>query len=237
MNDSRDHSRVKALSNTSLGQTLFDGTPARAAAAASSSYAGGQLVPLSQGSSTPDEPPHYSLGGAKGGHDSSSSVHGAGAPPLTARTASSAASSQLSGRFFDQTSTAEKGRYRVHDARSVLPLPLFVVGLSHPSVPLTPCPCGFASLSLSLSLSLLLHQSTHPQGFRYEVHVPQAGPAERRGDPPNGQETEQRRHGHHHCSLRPSQVLRRGRAHLVAGEPRPPAAGAVVVAVARGGEG
>ena len=108
-------------------------------------------MPLSQGSSTPDEPPHYSLGGAKGGHDSSSSVHGAGAPPLTARTASSAASSQLSGRFFDQTSTAEKGRYRVHDARSVLPLPLFVVGLSHPSVPLTPCPCGFASLSLSLS--------------------------------------------------------------------------------------
>jgi hypothetical protein len=110
--------------STSLGRSLFN-----------PNIPSNDLVPLSHGSSR-----RGNLGSmgtrAQGGSDGTSVM--SDAPSITtdqeSRSAMSnsgrmsyatstvggssySSSSQMTGRFFDQTSTADKGRYRVHDAR------------------------------------------------------------------------------------------------------------------------
>jgi hypothetical protein len=57
---------------------------------------------------------------AQGGSDGTSVMSDSGRMSYATSTvggSSYSSSSQMTGRFFDQTSTADKGRYRVHDAR------------------------------------------------------------------------------------------------------------------------
>ena len=115
LSELRDHSRTHALPGGSLGRVLFEGGNASSLSAPRDHpgpEASAGLVPQA-----------YGRGGG-GGSTVVSAAHssatdqerGAAAVPLSARSASS----HMAGRFFDQTSTADKGRHRVHDARSAL---------------------------------------------------------------------------------------------------------------------
>jgi hypothetical protein len=130
----RDHSRATSAAShggdVSLGRTLFDRS-GHAAEASSSSSSSSSSSGQQQHSLVPLSHCNREAGGEAGGEagagphgpacmnssSSGSSGDGGGGPPLTARSAHSAAPSQLAGRFFDQTSTADKGRFRVGDAR------------------------------------------------------------------------------------------------------------------------
>mmetsp|Transcript_15601 Transcript_15601/g.25998 ORF Transcript_15601/g.25998 Transcript_15601/m.25998 type:complete len:1156 (-) Transcript_15601:213-3680(-) len=108
----RDHARAQSRAGASLGRTLFDNTPSGQSSA---------LVPLS-GSSSRSQATTQRIGDVAGESSVVSAAHSAqtdqesrSSAPLTAR--SNYSSSLMAGRFFDQTSTADKGRHRVHDAR------------------------------------------------------------------------------------------------------------------------